>query len=171
MNLPAGVKRLSVFVCLCVCAPLYSLDADAIIGLWYGPPDSNGRSVVLQFFADGDVYNAVPVGYWGMGQGRGDSPATRHARVVMLSEITHIYGLTFSGGMWKDGSVHNPVGASDFTLRVKIDNDRQRAVLRVSADRYGILGMSQDWRPVPLEDYSNYGSLSPDERDALFGNK
>ena len=139
-----------------------------ILGLWYGPSDSDGRSAVIHFYRCGDLYSAYAVGYRSQGgKNKMESETIKHARAFMLGEITYLYDLKFDKNEWKDGKIHNPVGETDFNIRVKLSDDAQTAFLRVSLDRYGILGISTEWKRIPPEEEKNYFLLSDSELEKL----
>lgn len=164
--------RALLLLAAAVCGAQDERAAD-LCGLWAGPEDSYGRSAVICFYYANGSYGAYAAGYRKSeaasgGESVADEPAQlRAARAYVLGELTYLYHLQFIAGEWKNGKIHNPVGETDFSIRVRLSADAQTAYLRVSLDRYGIFGISSTWRRLPREETGNYALLTMQQLELL----
>jgi hypothetical protein len=107
-----------------VFSQLFAVEANDILGYWYGPSDKNGRSVVIRFFKEKDeTFSAVAVAFVYkedeiLEKKLSDKPADRKNRAKALGEITKLYDMKFVSGEWKNGKIHNPVAKKDFTINI-----------------------------------------------------
>ena len=131
--------------------PAFSAERQDILGYWYGPADKNGRSVVIKFYEEDDRFSAVAVAFVYKDEddkAKNDAisaPQDRKNRAKALAEITKLYDMEYINGEWKNGKIHNPVAQKDFTISIKLSANLQTANIRVSLDKYGIIGINTKW--------------------------
>ncbi|MBQ5780338.1 MAG: DUF2147 domain-containing protein [Spirochaetaceae bacterium] len=156
------LRKFCVFFLIFFAFPLFSAEKSDILGYWYGPEDKNGRSVVIRFFEEGDTFSAVAVAFVYKDEddrAKNEAlsvPADRINRAKALAEITKLYDMEYNNGEWRNGKIHNPVAKKDFTINIKLSPDLKTAYIRVSLDKYGIIGINTKWS---REDPSLYSDI------------
>lgn len=131
--------------------PLFSAEKSDILGYWYGPADKNGRSVVIKFFEEGETFSAVAVAFVYKDEEDQEKNLAlavtedRKNRAKALAEITKLYDMEYTNGEWRNGKIHNPVAKKDFTINIRLSSDLETAYIRVSLDKYGIIGINTKW--------------------------
>lgn len=140
---------------------VYALNANDIIGLWYIPEDSKGRTPVADVFQKNGKFYAYAFAYKDLSQStekdvNNPNVALRNRE---MREVIFVYDLTMKGDKLVSGEIYNPDEGKFFHLKGKLSKDKNTITWKASIDGAGLFGKTIVWKRVTNP--SKYITLKP----------
>lgn len=140
---------------LLLCKTLFAVEMHDIEGIWEIPEETEGKVSIAEIF----IENNKAYAYTFMYANEKNNKLTirniddENGNVRKLKNMIFLSGLEFNGDEWDNGRIYNPNDGELYNVSASLSSDKNILKIRVSFDRFGLLGRTLEWKRLNKNDF------------------